>query len=219
MEIRYIPLRIQWLPDITLEPLSLDHVPALRDACKDTADGRSIWRYLFDQKSFRDLGMQGLVEQLIAKAQSENASPKELPYAVVKSDDRKAIGCTRYLDIQPLNHALEIATWFGHAFQGKREDNKPTYNIQSKYLLLDHAFSCGCDRVQFKIDHRNFGSIDAIERIRAFREGTLRNHVRLVDEQGRDDVRSSAIYSILRSEWPAVKLYFETKLLSHANEP
>jgi RimJ/RimL family protein N-acetyltransferase len=73
--------------------------------------------------------------------------------------------------------------------------------------MLKHAFgTLGVMRVQFKIDHRNFASLDAIERIRAYREGVLREHILLAD----GTKRSSVYYSILESEWPAIELHLDS---------
>jgi N-acetyltransferase len=72
--------------------------------------------------------------------------------------------------------------------------------------MLKHAFNeFGVMRVQFKIDHRNFASLDAIERIRAYKEGVLRNHIILAD----GTPRSSVYYSMLDSEWPAIEVHLE----------
>ena len=82
-------------------------------------------------------------------------------------------------------------------------------NTECKYLLLKHAFEgLGCLRVQLKTDLRNERSQKAIERIGAVREGVLRNHMLLPDGH----VRHSVFYSIVDSEWPAVKTMLEEKL-------
>jgi len=82
-------------------------------------------------------------------------------------------------------------------------------NTESKYLLLEHAFEVlGCNRVQFKTDARNIRSQVALERIHAVKEGVLRNHMTLSN----GDVRDSVFYSIIASEWPAVKAILEEKL-------
>jgi RimJ/RimL family protein N-acetyltransferase len=95
---------------------------------------------------------------------------------------------------------VEIGTFIGLNFQ------REGLNLESKQLMLKHAFgTLGVMRVQFKIDHRNFASLDAIERLRAYREGVLRNHILLAD----GSPRSSVYYSILDSEWPAIELHLE----------
>ncbi|MFM8320705.1 MAG: GNAT family N-acetyltransferase, partial [Chloroflexota bacterium] len=112
-----------------------------------------------------------------------------------------ALGCTRYLDIRPAHRGVEIGgTWYGAAYQ------RTGVNTEAKYLLLQHAFETwGCVRVQLKTDLRNQRSQRAIERLGAVREGVIRNHMVLPD----GSLRHSVIYSILDSEWPAVKLRLE----------
>ena len=55
--------------------------------------------------------------------------------------------------------------------------------------------------MQLKTDLLNVRSQVAIERIGGKKEGTLRNH--MIVQQGR--LRDSVFFSILDSEWPAVK--------------
>jgi RimJ/RimL family protein N-acetyltransferase len=121
----------------------------------------------------------------------------DLPFAVIFKQNGRAIGATRYLEIRPEHHGLEIGgTWYGVNYQ------RTVVNTECKYLLLRHAFeTLGCIRVQFKADSRNERSIRALERIGAVREGMLRNHMILAD----GTIRHSVYFSIIESEWPAVK--------------
>jgi RimJ/RimL family protein N-acetyltransferase len=114
-----------------------------------------------------------------------------------------AVGTTRFMEIEIENRVVEVGTWIGLNYQ------REGLNLESKQLMLKHAFgTLGAMRVQFKIDHRNFASLDAIERLRAYREGVLRNHIVLAD----GTPRSSVYYSILDSEWPAIELHLENLL-------
>ncbi|HXJ89971.1 MAG TPA: GNAT family protein [Candidatus Binatia bacterium] len=80
-------------------------------------------------------------------------------------------------------------------------------NTEAKLLMLRHAFEVWqVLRVCFHTDFRNQRSRTALERIGAQFEGILRAHRMAADFIPRDSVR----YSILASEWPAVK----TRLLS-----
>ena len=180
-----------------LEPLSEVHIPDLDSACKDSPDGkRTIWRYLLDSRVYRNEGMAGLVKELMAR----QLAGSDLPFAIIDVKTGKAVGTTRFMEIEVDNRVVEIGTWIGLDFQ------RAGLNLESKYLMLRHAFATlKAIRVQFKIDHRNFGSLDAIERIRAYREGILRNHIILAD----GTVRSSVYYSILDSEWPAVEIHIQ----------
>ena len=75
--------------------------------------------------------------------------------------------------------------------------------------MLKHAFeNLGCMRVEFKTDVLNEKSRQALVRIGAKEEGVLRSH--MVTTSGR--VRDTVYYSIIDSEWPAVKLKLMGKL-------
>ena len=182
---------------LRLEPLSVDHVSDLEYACKDSPDGRrSIWRYLLDARVYRERGMSGLVQALLDR----QAAGTDLPFAMIDLKTGNAVGTTRYMEIEIENRVVEVGTWIGLNFQ------REGLNLESKQLMLKHAFNTlGVMRVQFKIDHRNFASLDAIERLRAYKEGVLRNHIILAD----GTPRSSVYYSILDSEWPAIDLHLE----------
>ena len=110
-------------------------------------------------------------------------------------------GATRYLNIMPKDHGLEVGgTWYGLDFQ------RTPVNTECKYLLFRHAFeTLKCIRLQLKTDSLNTRSQAAIERIGAKKEGILRNHMVLPD--GR--IRDSVFYSILDTEWPDAKKKIE----------
>jgi RimJ/RimL family protein N-acetyltransferase len=75
-------------------------------------------------------------------------------------------------------------------------------NTEAKFLMLTHAFEVWQSlRVCFHTDARNQRSRAALERIGGQFEGILRSHRMAADFIARDSVR----YSILSSEWPAVK--------------
>jgi RimJ/RimL family protein N-acetyltransferase len=62
-------------------------------------------------------------------------------------------------------------------------------------------------RVALKTDGRNVRSQQAIERLGALREGTLRKHMNIRGYQ-----RDTVYFSILDTEWPAVKARLEARL-------
>ena len=108
------------------------------------------------------------------------------------------------MEIRLQHRGLEIGgTWYGLDYQ------RTAVNTECKSLLLGHAFEeLGCIRVQFKTDILNERSQRAIERIGAMREGVLRNHVIRADGSYRDSV----YYSIIDTDWPAVKAHLEQLL-------
>lgn len=82
-------------------------------------------------------------------------------------------------------------------------------NTEAKYLMLTHAFEqWGCIRVEFKTDSLNETSRNAILRIGATEEGFFRNH--MIMPGGR--IRHSVYYSIVNSEWAAVKQHLKARL-------
>ena len=75
-------------------------------------------------------------------------------------------------------------------------------NPEAKLLLLSHAFDVlGAGRVQLKTDVRNHRSQQAIARLGARYEATLRRYQRRED----GTVHDTVLFSILAEEWPAVR--------------
>ncbi|WP_345580493.1 GNAT family N-acetyltransferase [Tessaracoccus lubricantis] len=82
-------------------------------------------------------------------------------------------------------------------------------NPATKFLLLQEAFeSLGYGRVRIQTDALNVRSQAAITKLGATREGVLRRHKVRADGTFRDTV----VFSILRDEWPAVKLGLAERL-------
>ncbi len=182
---------------IRLEPLSEAHVPELAIAGRD----ESIWQYMLYGLVTDEPAMRRWVKDILSRQERGT----DLPFAVRLLSSGKSIGATRYIDIRPVDRGVEIGgTWFGVEYQ------RTAANTESKYLLLKHAFeTLGCIRVQFKTDSRNEKSQRAIERLGAVKEGVFRNHMVLID----GTIRHSVYYSIIDSEWPAVKAWLEKKIL------
>ena len=85
-------------------------------------------------------------------------------------------------------------------------------NTETKLLLMTEAFeNRGYERVAIKADNLNQRSLDAIARIGAKYEGTLRSHMVRRDGSRRDTV----YFSVIRSEWPGVKAELLKKLASY----
>ena len=181
---------------IRLEPLSETHVPELAEVGLD----EDIWRFMLYGDIFNQDKLRAWVLDLLGR----QARGTDLPFAVVFLKTGKAIGATRYLNIEPLHRGLEIGgTWYGKEYQGTG------VNPEAKYLLFKHAFEdLGCIRVQLKTDSRNLRSQHAIERLGAVKEGVLRNHMILPDGTYRDSV----YYSIIVAEWPALKARLEERM-------
>ncbi|MGE5335572.1 MAG: GNAT family N-acetyltransferase [Nitrososphaerota archaeon] len=178
---------------VKLEPLGQQHADDLYAVAREPR----IWRYLPADPS-------GSLEEMrawVAAALQAQESGAQVPFAIVERQSGRAIGSTRYLAISPRDRGLEIGgTWLAV------EAQRTGVNTSCKYLLLCHAFEeLGAVRVQLKTDSRNDISQRAIERLGAVREGVLRKHMLVLDGY----IRDSVMYSILDSEWPAVKARLE----------
>jgi RimJ/RimL family protein N-acetyltransferase len=176
-----------------LEPLGRQHVDGLLAAAADPV----IWRWMPEDPS----GSRPAMAQWVDAALAQRDAGTQQPFAIIAKASGAVIGSTRYLEIMPQDHTLEIGwTWLA------REVQRTAVNTECKYLLLRHAFEdLGAMRVQLKTDLRNTRSQAAIERLGAVREGALRKH-RIV--QGSHQ-RTTVIYSIIDDEWPAVKARLE----------
>ena len=78
----------------------------------------------------------------------------------------------------------------------------PRSNTEAKLLLLSHAFDdLGCLGVEFRTHFLNHQSRRAIERLGAKLDGVLRQNMRMRN----GTLRDTCVYSIIASEWPAVR--------------
>ncbi len=181
---------------VRLEPLSEAHIPELTVAGQD----EGIWQYMRYGVIKTEEQMGVLVRELLRRQQRGT----DLPFTVFHQEAGRAIGMTRYMEIQREARGLEIGgTWYDPQYQ------RTAVNTECKHILLRYAFEeLGCIRVQFKADLRNERSQRAIERLGAVREGVLRDHILLPD----GTVRSSVYYSILKAEWPAIQARLEEML-------
>lgn len=193
-------------PTVTLRLLSIADAGALAQAA---AESREHFTYTRVPDGIEE------AQRYIAAALGERESGHRMPFVTLWHD--RVVGCTSYLDLQqwrwpagsPLQRtdrpdAVEIgATWLSASAQ------RTQCNTEAKYLMLLHAFGVWeVHRVALKTDERNARSRRAIERLGARLDG-----VRRADMPGQDgSVRSSAYYSIVRAEWPAVRAKLEESL-------
>jgi RimJ/RimL family protein N-acetyltransferase len=150
-------------------------------------------------------------DRLADTAMAEQQRGESVVFATVERSSGCAIGSTRFMNIDRANRRVEIgSTWIAPAWQ------RTAVNTEAKFLMLQHAFEAWkCIRVELKTDALNQQSRNAILRVGAKEEGTLRKH--LVTWSGR--VRDTVYFSILDTEWPEVKTRLEGRLAAGSVSP
>ena len=183
---------------VRLEPLSLSHLPHLCEVGLDPA----LWTW-----GMQPLQTQADLQSYLELAVRSQEQGKALPFAILEKRSGKAIGSTRYENIDHANRHLEIGwTWVARRWQ------RTAVNTESKLLLLTHAFEMlGCIRVEFKTHSHNMQSRNALLRIGAKEEGTFRNH--MIGPGG--TIRHSVYFSIIDAEWSEVKMPLLERLRKH----
>jgi N-acetyltransferase len=182
---------------VRLEPIRREHAGLFWDVAKNDLD--DIFRWIpYAMKTREDF------RTLIDKAFAEQERGESVVFATVERTSGQTIGSTRFMNIDRSNRRVEIgSTWIAPAWQ------RTAVNTEAKYLMLRHAFEVwGCMRVELKTDALNQKSRNAILRIGAKAEGTLRRH--LVTWTGR--VRDTVYFSILDDEWADVKSALQSRL-------
>lgn len=179
---------------VRLEPIRPEHAELFWNVAKDNVD--EIFQWIpYRMKSQEDF------QQVVEKAFAEQERGESVVFATVERSSGRVIGSTRFMNIDRVNRRVEIgSTWIAPAWQ------RSAVNTEAKYLMLRHAFEVWqCIRVELKTDALNQRSRNAILRIGAKEEGTLRRH--LITWTGR--VRDSVYFSILDNEWPEAKAKLE----------
>jgi N-acetyltransferase len=181
---------------VRLVPLSLSDAAVLRAAARDPEIGRFMFvgpgTTMEDMRSFISLVLE------------RQSGGTDLGFTTVLRAEDRPVGMTRYLNIDRTNQSVEIGgTWLDSALW------RTPINTETKYLLLRHAFETEkVHRVSLQTDLRNERSQRAIARLGAVREAVFRDDKLLPD----GTFRTSVVYGIVVSEWPAVKERLEKKL-------
>ena len=180
---------------VALEPLSAEHLPGLAAAITDG----QLWSIPVTLVPHPDE-----LSGFLSLAETRSAAQLERAFATVDLASGAIVGSTRFMAINREHRRVEI----GFTFIAQRWQ-RSYVNTEAKYLMLRHAFEAwGCNRVELITDVLNTQSRQAILRLGAKEEATLRSHMIMRD--GR--IRDSALYSVIRSEWPRVKSGLEAKI-------
>ena len=190
-----------WPSDIVLsgksarrEPLAPSQAEGLSAAVRDG----ELWRLWYANVPPPERMSAEISRRLDLKAKGAMQ-----PFVVLDADGICA-GMTSYMNIDAANRRLEIgSTWYARRVQ------RTAVNTECKLMLLMHAFeSLDCIAVEFRTSYLNHQSRRAIERLGARLDGVLRNHQRHSD----GSLRDTCVYSIIASEWPAVRAHLSFHL-------
>jgi N-acetyltransferase len=198
-----------WLEPVTLrgnhvalEPLDLHHCDELIESVED-GELYKLW--------YTSVPSPQMMAQEISRRLDQQSAGSWLPFAVIDNASGKASGMTNYMNVDAANRRLEIGgTWY------RRNMQRTGANTQAKLLLLGHAFEAlNCIAVEFRTHFFNHQSRRAIERLGAKLDGILRSHQ--IAPNG--TLRDTCVYSIIASEWPAVKAHLTWHLARRPRNP
>ena len=192
----------RWIEPVTLEgehvrlvPLTHEHEQALTAAAGDG----ELWKLWYTFVPSPDK-TRAYIDTALDMRDHHGAHP----FAVIDAKTGDVVGSTRYFNVDETNRRLEIGhTWYARRVQ------KTALNSEAKLLLLTHAFEkLDAIAVEFRTHFMNHASRTAIARLGAKQDGILRNH-----QVGRDGVlRDTVVFSIIQSEWPAVRANLKYRL-------
>jgi RimJ/RimL family protein N-acetyltransferase len=173
---------------VRLRPLETSDFEALKPVAFDP----NLWEFTLSRAD----DVVSLAAYL-AQAVHDRQAGKRYAFAIVDRTTGQLAGSTSYYNIFPDDQRLSIGyTWVGADFQGTG------LNRAAKHLLLSYAFGdLQCERVELETDSRNLKSQQAMRRMGATEEGTLRSH-RLTQGGYR---RDTIIFSIIRPEWEGLR--------------
>ena len=177
-----------------LEPLTRAHHDALAEAARDG----ELWKLWYTSVPSPEEMMTEIERRLDLQSKGWM-----LPFAVLDAVGTP-VGMTTYMNIDAVYQRVEIgSTWYARRVQ------RTGLNTECKLLLMRHAFeTLGCIAVEYRTSLFNQNSRRAIERLGAKLDGILRNHQRHSD----GTLRDTCVYSIIQSEWPAVKTHLTFQL-------
>jgi RimJ/RimL family protein N-acetyltransferase len=165
--------------EVRLVPLADGHLEPLRAVCAEDPDIWEIYPYSMLGEHF---------DAAIARRRAAAG----VNFAAFR--DQEVVGITAYLRPEAANGVVDIGgTYIAPRMRGTG------YNGRMKRLLIEHAFACGFNRIEFRVDERNRQSQEAVLKLGAKREGLLRQD-RVTWTGYR---RNTCIFGLLKEDWQA----------------
>ncbi len=196
---------------VRLEPIDLQRDNATLfslsngDPIVATGDGKAVPAYDPDQLIWKYMSAGPfptsckLAAFLFAQVQADNG----LCFCVFDKASNRQVGVVNYMNNFPAHLKIELGNiWYSPVVQGTNA------NLEATYLLLDHAFSLGYRRIEWKCDALNERSRKAALRMGFKFEGIQESHF-IVKGRNRD----TAWYRMLEHEWPEAKMLLQSLML------
>ena|ERR1700722_4961459 len=173
---------------VSLVPLAYSHEGNLADALRD-GELWSLW--------YTSIPTPERLRAEIDRRLELQGKGSMIPFAVIEESTGEAVGMTTFMNIDAANRRVEIgSTWY------RKRVQRTALNTECKLLLLTYAFEqLRCIAVEFRTNFFNQQSRAAILRLGAKLDGILRQH----QIAANGTLRDTCVYSILDSEWPAVR--------------
>jgi RimJ/RimL family protein N-acetyltransferase len=186
----------------TLTPLSLADVPALVRAGNE------------DRSTYQFTPVPATVEAMhdtVVRLLTEQDALLGVPFVTRSSETGEIVGMTRFLSLRWwFERDYPDAAEIGGTFLAASSQRSPI-NTEAKLLMLSHAFDVwDVRRLDLKTDARNERSRRAIG---ARLDGVLRNWQPSMATGEAGFPRDSAMYSIISSEWPGIRLQLTERLV------
>lgn len=167
------------------------HASGLFEACAADTNG-AMWTYLpygpFDSFASFETWFKELA-----------AGPDPMPFAIIDLTTNRVVGLSAYLRITPVAGSIEV----GHVIYSPQLQ-RATIATETMYLMMKRAFELGYRRYEWKCDTFNAKSRAAAQRLGFSFEGIFRQAI-VYKNRSRD----TAWFSVIDSEWPALKAAFE----------
>ena len=163
--------------DLVLAVLDELHLAPLKAAC---AEDPAIWEIM----------PQSMLGDHFAPAIAARRAVPGVIFAVLL--EGAVIGITAYLRPEPARGVVEI----GGTYIVPRVRSTGV-NRRMKRLMIEHAFSCGYRRIEFRVDERNVRSQAAVLKFGARREALI--EAERVTWTGH--VRNTCLFALTREDW------------------
>ena len=177
----------------TVLPLDVDAHAADLFAANTSEGGTASWDHLA-------YGPFATLDDYKTWLRTNFAGRDPFAHVIIDNQSGKPVGVATYLRIDETNGTIEV----GHINYSPLLQRRPA-GTEAMYLMMARAFDeLGYRRYEWKCNDLNQRSMNAARRYGFTYEGT---HRQAIITKGRN--RDTAWFSILDSEWPAIKTRFE----------